>query len=66
MPGWHRKRSKTRERCTPPSSRQEARQQLLTVTEKTKHQTAGKEGLTQQEAAAGGHVHFQADRWLEK
>ncbi|KAF1391754.1 hypothetical protein PFLUV_G00045370 [Perca fluviatilis] len=39
VPG-HRKRSKTREKCTPPPSRQESKQQHLTLTEKTKHQTA--------------------------
>ncbi|XP_070759257.1 protein CFAP20DC [Enoplosus armatus] len=38
VPGGHRKRSKTREKCPPPSSRQEIRQQPRT--ENTKHLTA--------------------------
>ncbi|XP_071350741.1 protein CFAP20DC isoform X3 [Trachinotus anak] len=40
VPGHHRQRSKTREKCTPPSSRQEGRQQPVILTEKTKHLTA--------------------------
>ncbi|XP_051271717.1 uncharacterized protein C3orf67 homolog isoform X1 [Dicentrarchus labrax] len=40
VPGGHRKRSKTREECTHPSSRQDSRQQRLTLTEKTQHLTA--------------------------
>ncbi|XP_040014582.1 uncharacterized protein C3orf67 homolog isoform X1 [Xiphias gladius] len=40
VPGQHRQRSKTRERCTLPSSRQEGRRRPLTLTEKTEHLTA--------------------------
>ncbi|XP_076607536.1 protein CFAP20DC isoform X1 [Chaetodon auriga] len=39
VPGGHRKRSKTREKCTPPSSRQESRQQPLTRAKRTQHLT---------------------------
>ncbi|XP_056221170.1 uncharacterized protein C3orf67 homolog isoform X2 [Seriola aureovittata] len=38
--GHHRQRSKTREKCTPPSSCREGRQQPLILTKKTKHLTA--------------------------
>ncbi|XP_037643270.1 uncharacterized protein C3orf67 homolog isoform X1 [Sebastes umbrosus] len=38
--GGHRQRSKTRERCTHPPSRQESTQHPLTLTEKTKQLTA--------------------------
>ncbi|XP_041817858.1 uncharacterized protein C3orf67 homolog isoform X2 [Chelmon rostratus] len=37
--GGHRKRSKTRQKYTPPSSKQESRQQPLTLTERTHHLT---------------------------
>ncbi|XP_059186019.1 uncharacterized protein C3orf67 homolog isoform X2 [Centropristis striata] len=48
-----RKRSETRQKCTPPPSRQESKQQPLTLTEKTKHLTADECSCTPAKESSG-------------
>ncbi|KAM8756571.1 protein CFAP20DC [Acanthopagrus schlegelii] len=53
VPGGQRKRSKSRERWTPPSSRQGNRQQPLTPTERTQHLTADAFSCSPAEESSG-------------
>ncbi|XP_010738184.3 protein CFAP20DC isoform X1 [Larimichthys crocea] len=53
VPVGNRKRSQTREKCTPPSSRQESKQQPFTLTERTQHLTADERSCSPASESSG-------------